>query len=223
MSGKQAKPEAMIFDLDGTLFQTETSVIPAYHAVMDQLRKEGLYAGDTPPDERLLGSLGLLLDDIWKNILTDSSAAVRQRANELLLHYQLIGFREGHGNLYPDVASTLTSLHEQGIKLYIASNGLEPYVNHVIEHQKLGHLFSGLYSAGGYQTSSKVDLVRILLQEHQLQNAWMVGDRSSDVEAGVENGLFVVGCVYAGFAASGELAGADVIIDQFADILTLIE
>ncbi|UUZ93287.1 hypothetical protein LJK87_00265 [Paenibacillus sp. P25] len=31
----------------------------------------------------------------------------------------------------------------------------------------------------------------------------MVGDRSSDVEAGRANGLFVVGCDYAGFRKPG--------------------
>ncbi len=37
------KPEAMIFDLDGTLFQTETLLLPAYRATFDRLREEGLY------------------------------------------------------------------------------------------------------------------------------------------------------------------------------------
>lgn len=222
MSAQPSLPQAMIFDLDGTLFKTETSVIPAYHAVMDQLRQEGLYHGATPPDERMLGSLGMLLDDIWKNILTDSSEAVRQRANELLLQYQLVGLREGQGELYPEVKSTLTKLHELGFKLYIASNGLEDYVNNVIKCQGLQHLFSGLYSAGGYQTKSKVDLVRILLTEHEIHSAWMVGDRSSDVEAGRENGLVVIGCDYAGFGDKRELDGADVIIQDITELLTLV-
>ena len=29
------KPEAMIFDVDGTLFQTEALLIPVYHEVFD--------------------------------------------------------------------------------------------------------------------------------------------------------------------------------------------
>ncbi|UUZ80601.1 hypothetical protein LJK88_38035 [Paenibacillus sp. P26] len=44
MNRQQTTPEAMIFDLDGTLFQTETP-LPAYHATFDRLRAEGLYEG----------------------------------------------------------------------------------------------------------------------------------------------------------------------------------
>ncbi len=58
MTGKWTKPEAMIFDLDGTLFQTETLLLPAYYATFDQLRKEGLFQGETPPEKHILGALG---------------------------------------------------------------------------------------------------------------------------------------------------------------------
>jgi phosphoglycolate phosphatase-like HAD superfamily hydrolase len=61
----------------------------------------------------------------------------------------------------------------------------------------------------------------MLLDEYELESAWMVGDRSSDVEAGKENHLFVVGCSYADFGNSKELAEADVIIKDFAGLLTL--
>jgi phosphoglycolate phosphatase len=63
--------------------------------------------------------------------------------------------------------------------------------------------------------------VRMLLVEYELQSAWMVGDRSSDVEAGKENQLFVVGCSYADFGNSKELDEADIVIGTFADLLKL--
>lgn len=48
------KPEAMIFDMDGTLFKTETLLIPVYHRLFDQLRAENLYEGKTPPRKEYL-------------------------------------------------------------------------------------------------------------------------------------------------------------------------
>lgn len=42
------KPEAMIFDMDGTLFQTETLLLPAYHQLFDTLRAEGHYEERLP-------------------------------------------------------------------------------------------------------------------------------------------------------------------------------
>jgi phosphoglycolate phosphatase len=217
------KPEAMIFDLDGTLFQTETLLLPAYHATFDQLRTEGLYSGETPPESAILGSLGMLLEHIWQRVMPDVETPVHRRADDLLLDYQMKGLENGEGFLYEGVAETLAELHAQGIRLFIASNGLEGYVKGVMEHKGLSPLFEGLYSAGEFQTRSKVVLVKKLLDMYGVKSAWMVGDRSSDVEAGRENGLTVIGCDYAGFRKEGELEEAHVRIDRFIDLLALLE
>jgi phosphoglycolate phosphatase len=214
-------PEAMIFDLDGTLFQTEMLLIPAYHRLFDQLRAEGLYKGATPDIQLILSGLGMLLTDIWERVMPDATLAVQERANVLLLQYQMEGLEDKVGELYPNVFSTLTTLHRRGVRLFVASNGLEAYVKGVVAAKGLEPLFEGLYSAGEFQTQSKVDLVRLLMEEYDLENAWMVGDRSSDVEAGKANHLFVVGCNYAEFGKESELAEADMIITQFADLLTI--
>jgi phosphoglycolate phosphatase len=217
------KPEAMIFDLDGTLFQTETLLLPAYHATFDKLREEGIYKGETPPESKILGGLGMLLEHIWLQVMPDVEVQVHRRADVLLLEYQMKGLLDGQGVMYEGVAETLQALHEQGIRLFIASNGLEPYVKGVMERKGLTPLFEGLYSAGEFQTRSKVVLVRKLLDTYGVKSAWMIGDRSSDVEAGKENGLTVIGCDYAGFRKEGELEAADVRIGTFSDLLELVE
>ncbi|MFB5188812.1 HAD family hydrolase [Alicyclobacillus fastidiosus] len=223
MSSKRNRPQAIIFDLDGTLFQTESLSIPAYHATFAQLRSEGLFSAETPPESLFLNSLGLLLEEIWARVMPDSSHAARQRANELLLSYQLQFLADGHGVMYPYVNETLEQLHQRGYQLFVASNGLESYVKNVIDYMGSKRLFAGLYSAGEFQTASKVDLVGLLLREHRLQSAWMCGDRHSDIEAGRMNGLPTVGCDYGGFASPEELKGADFIIQSFSDLLHLLE
>lgn len=221
MRKKLPQPEAMIFDLDGTLFKTETLLIPAYHSTFNQLREEGLFVGETPPDERILSSLGLLLEQIWKNVMPNQSKQTHRRADKLLLHYQTEGLKAGMGELYPNVRPTLTKLHEKGIRLFTASNGLEGYVKGVAKYKGISPLFEGLYSAGEYHTQSKVDLVRLLLTHYKIKSAWMVGDRSSDVEAGKKNNILVIGCDYAGFGSPRELEGSDYILQAFPEILDL--
>lgn len=220
---KRPYPEAILFDLDGTLFKTETLLESVHHRVFDTLRREGLYTRPTPPLERMYGSLGMLLEDIWKRVMPDGSAAAHARANELLLQYELEDLAAGKGQLYDGVPETLRELKRRGIRLFVASNGLGPYVRHVVGRKGIGDLFAGLYSAGERGTASKVELVRLLMKENGISNAWMVGDRSSDVEAGRRNGLFVVGCDYAGFARGGELEGADVVIRRFAELLDVLD
>lgn len=224
MENKQLiKPEAMIFDMDGTLFKTETLIIPVFHRVFDALRKEGLYSGETPPEELILGCLGMLLEDIWKKVIPNHSEVVHQRANELLLEFELIGLEEYVTELYPQVQSTLEELSKRGVRLFVASNGLEHYVKEVAKAHHIFPLFEALYSAGEFQTASKVDLVKLLLDKYQVTSAWMVGDRSSDVEAGKKNGQTVIGCAYAGFGEGSELAGSDVLITHFDELIALYE
>ncbi|MUT64448.1 HAD family hydrolase [Paenibacillus sp. NEAU-GSW1] len=217
------KPEAVIFDMDGTLFETETLLRSVHARLFDTLREEGLYVQETPPIEQILACLGMLLDDIWRKIMPESSEAARRRADDLFLQYEVEDLEAGKGSLYPGTAETLSALKAQGIKLFVASNGLECYVKEVAKHRGIAELFDGLYSAGEYQTLSKVDLVARLLQDHGIEKAWMVGDRSSDVEAGKRNGLLVVGCAYAGYGRDAELDGSDALISSMPELLELVK
>ena len=220
---KLSKPEAMIFDMDGTLFKTETLLVPVFHKVFDQLRKEGLYTGDTPPEELILSCLGMLLPDIWRRVIPDHDEQVHRRADDLLLEFELEGLQQLATELYPQVAETLRELSARGVRLFVASNGLEHYVKGVAKAHGIASLFEGLYSAGEFQTATKVDLVKLLLDQHGITRAWMVGDRSSDVEAGKRNGLVAIGCAYAGFGDDRELAGSDVRIHTFDELISLYE
>lgn len=217
------KPEAMIFDMDGTLFQTETLLLPAYHKLFDILREEGLHIGETPKEELMLGCLGMLLEDIWKTVLPEGSPEAHKRADELLLQLELEGLNGPEAVLYPGVEDTLQELKRRGVRLFVASNGLEHYVKGIAEARSIMPLFEDLYSAGQHGTATKVDLVALLLKNHGIERAWMVGDRSSDVEAGKENGQTVVGCQYAGFGNDQELRGSDAIITSFPELLSLYE
>ncbi|MCL6457727.1 MAG: HAD hydrolase-like protein [Gorillibacterium sp.] len=222
MTEPRSKPEAMIFDMDGTLFKTESIILPAFYQVCDDLRREGMYKGDNPPDHLILGGLGKLLAEIWHEVFPNETLETHRRADELLLKHQIACLERGEGELYPNVEATLKKLQELGIRLFVASNGLEDYVKLVAHHKGLAEYFENLYSAGEYQTQSKVELVRMLLERYSLSNAWMVGDRSSDVEAGKKNGLLVVGCAYAGFSKDGELDGSDMRIGEFRELLKLL-
>lgn len=216
-------PEAVIFDMDGTLFETDTLLVPVHNRVFETLREERLYENETPPVERLLSCLGMLLEDIWRQVMPDSTEAARKRADELLLQYELEGLERGEGELYPYVEQTLRELKGRGVKLFVASNGLEDYVKGVARYRGIAELFDGLYSAGEFATASKVDLVARLLKDHSVKTAWMVGDRSSDVEAGKGNGLQTIGCAYATYGRKAELDGADVLITDFRELTRLLD
>jgi phosphoglycolate phosphatase len=216
---------AVIFDLDGTLFQTEKVGVPAFHETFSFLRERGLCSGDPPSDERIASVFGMTHEEIWEALLPGADEQTRKLADRIMLEKEVEMLRQGRGMLYPGVRETLHKLHEAGFTLFIASNGVSPYVCAALESKDLTPLFSGIYTAGDHETRTKADLVRILKEMHGVGRGYMVGDRKSDVQAGRANDLVVIGCRYAGFpqfGAEDELDGSDWVIGNFAEILDIV-
>ncbi|MEW9031171.1 MAG: HAD family hydrolase [Planifilum fimeticola] len=214
-----------VFDMDGTLFQSEKVALPAFRRAFRRLKEESLYRGDPPSDEEIQSVFGMTQEEIWARLLPEADEKTRKIADRWTLEEELAGLRRGEGSLYPGVAETLHRLKEEGWRLFIASNGLRPYLDGVLETFRLASLFSGVYGAGDYETETKDELVRLLMEEHGVSGGFMVGDRKSDVEAGKANGLKVIGCRYPGYTRFGradELKDADVVVDRFPDILSVL-
>lgn len=211
--------KTIIFDLDGTLFQSEILAVPAFHDTLNRLRAEGLYAGPIHDDQVLKSMFGKTNEEIWPELLPNVSAEVIAKADQYMGDFELLRLHRGEGRLYSGVAEIMQALHQKGYRLCIASNGGERYVRGVADYYFSG-LFAGVYSAGGYRTSSKVDLVKLIVDRFSDGSLVMVGDRSSDIEAGKENQLLTIGCNY-GFGQNEELVDADYLIDDFCELLGL--
>lgn len=221
--------KAAIFDLDGTLFQADIIAVPAFQATFQKLQSEGLYQGEIPDRDTLCSMFGLILAEIWATLLPDANDDVKKKADQYMEDYEKKFVAEGLAKLYPDTVQVLKTLHSTGTKLFIASNGTRGYVEFVAKAMNIEQYFTGIYSAGKYSTKSKVDLVRILLGEHNLHSSHrnqgdlivMVGDRSSDIEAGKNNNLLTIACNYGYAKTDSELAKADYQIASIADLIKL--
>ncbi len=212
-----------LFDMDGTLFQTERVAIEAFREVFVKLRHEGVQVPENVMDEQITGIFGYTHDRLWAQLFGRGLTVEEQvRADDLLLGEEVRLIHSGRGALYPDVKETLLTLKERGATLAVASNGLSPYIEAIVDYYELRELFVGLYSAGGYHVNSKVDLVRIACAEIPHERGMMVGDRFTDVEAGLKNGLEVIGCAF-GFAQEDEFRDAHRIVKRFSEILTMPE
>jgi phosphoglycolate phosphatase len=214
--------EAVIFDVDGTLFQTELVAMPAFKRTFEKLKQKGLYHGDIPSDDQITSCFGMTIPELWETLLPDASMDVRDQANELLAKEELFLLEQGEGALYPGVQETLQCLRDEGYKIYTASNGEKRYVATVIEAQGLRDHFTKLYSAGEYKTEKKEELVALLLKQEKVTRAVMIGDRKSDITAGRANQLHTVGCDF-GFAGEDELKDAHVVITKFDELRNYLQ
>ncbi|MGY0373125.1 HAD hydrolase-like protein [Clostridium sp. JNZ J1-5] len=212
---------AVLFDMDGTLFQTEKIVAPALDKTYDHLRKIGKWEGETPV-EKCLSVLGSTLPEIWKTLLPEESEDIRKEADKLFLKNLIIEIKGGRGQLYEGVIETLKEISEMGIQIFIASNGLEEYIDAVSKYYQLKRFVTDFYSSGKFKCSSKIQLIEMLLKNYNIQNAIMVGDRKSDIEAAVENNIWSIGCNF-GFASSDELKDANYIVNKFNEIIPIVK
>lgn len=213
--------DSIIFDLDGTLFQTDKLVIPAFRNTFRNLQEDGYKLENLPNEQEIIAVIGLTLDDIWNKLLKEFPKDVHTKASKYLLKYELEGIRDGYGSLYPGVVDTLIDLKNSGFNLFIASNGLKDYIYEVTKVFKIDHLFTALYCAKDFNTVSKSDLVKKIIIFNEIKNGIMVGDRLSDVEAGKNNNLYVIGCNF-GFSNQNELANSNIIIDEFKQIINIL-
>jgi len=215
------KGELWIFDMDGTMCDSASLAVPAFVYAHGRMQASGWPVPDSWSNGEIVGTFGMTHDQIWKTLLGYELEPERQAlADAWILEEELRGLEQGRMELFPGVPETLRTLSEQGAELAVASNGQQLYIEGIVRSAGLADLFCALYSAGGRHTATKVELVRQLVDEVKPQRAVMVGDRRSDVEAGRQNGLPVIGCAF-GFAAADELEHADWHVASFAKMLEI--
>ncbi|MBE3595317.1 MAG: HAD hydrolase-like protein [Candidatus Carbobacillus altaicus] len=212
--------KAALFDMDGTLFDAWPLALKAYEMTYDRLRKEGYEPPPLPPEDILKAQLGKTYDAMWGTLIPGRSLSFYELADRWMFEYEEALLKRGYGALFPDVIPVLETLVSRGFYLFVASNGRESYIQMIVERFGLKHYFKDLYSAGRFGTRSKVDLVRRLITTYPAPLQVMIGDRRSDVEAGVANDLYVVGCLY-GYGSPEELKEADTLITSLPELLDL--
>ncbi|WP_019412754.1 hypothetical protein [Paenisporosarcina sp. TG20] len=73
--------KAIIFDMDGTLFQTNLILEPALEATFNVLRNDKLWDMETPI-EQYRKIMGVPLPIVWETLLPNHSLDVREKSDE---------------------------------------------------------------------------------------------------------------------------------------------
>lgn len=198
----------LIFDLDGTLFRTETVTVPA-------VREAFAAYGLTPPDAREIRRLiGSASEDYRRWLAGLCPADLAEHVERMAIEREL-ALIPGAAELYEGVAEALAALRAEVKTLAICSNGPESYVRAVLE----GCSIAGFFDAVRFRRDDDADksqmLHDLLGQLHRPSGGRgaMVGDRWDDIEAAHANGLAAIGAGW-GYAAAGELEEADIVIDD---------
>lgn len=198
--------KGIIFDLDGTLWDTSAQIIPAWNTVLSRHNQKNITV------DEMACYMGKTLEDISKlmfpNLPFDEAMAIldeccREEQNYLKRH---------GGTLYPNLESTLQNLKEH-FSLYIVSNCHSEYLNSFFVAHNLKTYFED-YETHGKTGLSKTENIKLIIERNSLDKAIYVGDTELDkLSAESANIPFI----YASYGF-GKVIGAAYEIKQFSDL-----
>ncbi|MFD1675691.1 HAD family hydrolase [Alicyclobacillus fodiniaquatilis] len=209
----------LIFDLDGTLINTASIVVDAYHRVLTDFSYD---KAALPNEEQVLKTFGLPDTEIWRQLMPKHTPA-----------QQMNGFEQASGRIQKDMAvqdillphakEVLIELHARGHVLTTGSNCNQAYLDVVMTTQGIGHLFDRPLCLESVSGQEKADILRTLKARYEPDgDLYMIGDRYTDAEAARKVHIPFVACDF-GFGDPSELAGATHKIQSLPELLALFQ
>lgn len=208
----------IIFDFDGTIGDSQALIVKT---LQDTMRKRGL---EVKSDVECAATIGLRLDEAFVQLF-EMSAEEGMACAET---YRAI-FEENKQHLivqpFPHVLETIHTLHRQGYQLAIASSrgsdslfgyvkqmGIEDCISSIIAGDLVEHV------------KPAPDMVFKALEKMNgtVEEALVVGDMTYDVDMAHNAGAKACAVTY-GNATREELKNAEYIIDDFAELLDILQ
>lgn len=204
--------ESLIFDIDGTLWDSRALVAEGYNA---QLRREGLEHLCVDA-ERLKTLFGKVMTEIADALFESLPQEERYPLLERCMESENAHLHESPCDIgFPGVKETLEKLAENH-RLFIVSNSQCGYPELCIRKMGLEKLIQGHLCFGDTGTTKGQTILR-LMKEHGIESAAYVGDTQGDLEACEEAGIPFIFAAF-GF---GNPTHWDARIEKFEDLLEL--
>ncbi len=204
--------ESLIFDIDGTLWDSRAIVAEGYNA---QLKEEGLEHLSVNP-EILKGVFGKVMTEIADILFASLPEAERYPLLERCMEQEDRHLHESECRIgYPKVKETLEELAKKH-RLFIVSNSQQGYPELCISKMGLDHLILDHLCFGDTNTC-KGETIKTLMAKNNITSACYVGDTLGDQEAADLAGIPFIYCTF-GFGQPDHYWKK---IDQFEELLSL--
>ena len=207
-----SKSKAIIFDLDGTLWDATEGITAAWQQVLDS---ENIDV--TLTREAVMGCMGLPMDEIFLRLLPNIGADTRADIQQKCQRYENEYLSLHGGALYPNVEKTLDALKNDGYDLYIVTNSQDGYVEAFFDSMNLKDYFTD-YEMFGRTGLLKAENIRLVMKRNSIDNAVYVGDAKGDYDSAKTAKIPFIYAKY-GF---GKVTDCEYAIDKFDDLPSVV-
>ena len=204
----------MLFDLDGTLWDSSQQVAESWNIVFRQFGQI-IAPGEVLPElsaDDIRRIMGKTMDEIALTIMPDMDLEHRAVLFKKCETFEVTYIESHGGMLYPGVRETLEMLKENGYALSVVSNCQEGYVRAFIKSMRMESYFCD-YEEWGRTGRSKSENIRLVMERNGCTKGIYVGDTQKDKDAADAAGIPFIWASY-GFGTVSSCAGK---IDRFSE------
>ena len=198
MSALNAR-KALIFDLDGTLWDSSQQCADAWTAAL----------ADTPAARRVTAEdmhrfMGRTMREIADMLFPELEQEQRKELMELCVRSEDAWLETHCGTLYEGVRETLGRLGES-YRLFIVSNSQDGYVQLFLRTTGLAEYFED-YEMWGRTLLPKGENIRLVMERNGVTRAAYIGDTQGDCDAAASAGVPFIHAAYGFGTAFGAAA-----------------
>jgi Predicted phosphatases len=175
------KVELIIFDMDGTLFDTSEGICDSYIQVARTFNKK------IPEKKDLQKLIGGPLRTNLKDLFDFEDQECQHAIDVYRGHYAKIGLEKS--KIYPGVVDTIRELHDEGYSLGVATLKRQDFAVKFIENSGLLYFFSSINGMDARDELTKEELIKNCMDVCGADGVRtiVVGDSSSDYNGALCN------------------------------------
>lgn len=191
----------VIFDLDGTLLDTQEGVIKSAKYAAEKLGYEEL------PDETMLSFVGPPIQNSFMNQYGCDRETAQRAANIFREYYKNTALLLAKP--YEGIYELCKVLKENGIRMSVATYKREDYALTLLRHFDFHQYCDPMHGADNDNVLKKEDIVRMCQEEMGAtkEDSVLVGDTDNDAKGAVKAGTSFIAVTYGfGFRSAKDVA-----------------
>lgn len=212
------KTESIIFDLDGTLWDSSDNVAASWNEVVwhmniRQLQKLNLTGAD------MRNCMGLAMNEIAAKLFPELSGNMPSMVLEKCMSYENEYISVHGGYLFENEKKILEKLSADH-RLFIVSNCQNGYIEAFLKFSGFGCFFTD-FMCWGDTKMPKSFTIKMLMQKNGCENAVYVGDTQGDCDAAADAGIPFIHAAY-GFGKNISADKKAAAINSFDELLMIM-